>query len=155
MTTKNWSSDHRTRKSVILVRSFYFHQKNDSDRFIKVSEPSKQCYKHDSFQLHLTPRCFRDIFNLIGNINYSDLNKHNGGKHGTFNIFAMIIERLRNENEDKTKTQITHSFNHYSENETKIWRQNVLSVQSCVFASSSFSFRNLSNISLGIVVTLT
>ena len=29
-------------------------------------------------------------------------------------------ERLRNENEDKTKTQMTQSFNQYSENETKI-----------------------------------
>ena len=34
-----------------------------------------------------------------------------------------LLERLRNENEDKTKTQI---FNQYSENETKIWRQNIL-----------------------------
>ena len=38
-----------------------------------------------------------------------------------------LIERLRNENEDKTKTQMTQSFNQYSENETKIWRQNILS----------------------------
>ena len=37
-----------------------------------------------------------------------------------------LLERLRNENEDKTKTQMTQSFNQYSENETKIWRQNVL-----------------------------
>ena len=37
-----------------------------------------------------------------------------------------IIERLRNENEDKTKTQMTQSFNQYSENEIKIWRQNIL-----------------------------
>ena len=29
------------------------------------------------------------------------------------------IERLQNENEDKTKTQMTQSFNQYSENETK------------------------------------
>ena len=35
------------------------------------------------------------------------------------------IERLRNENEDKTKTRMTQSFNQYSENETKIWRQNI------------------------------
>ena len=36
------------------------------------------------------------------------------------------IERLRNENKDKMKTQMTQSFNQYSENETKIWRQNIL-----------------------------
>ena len=36
------------------------------------------------------------------------------------------IERLQNENEDKTKTQMMQSFNQYSENETKIWRQNIL-----------------------------
>ena len=35
-------------------------------------------------------------------------------------------ERLRNENEDKTKTQMTQTFNQYSENETEIWRQNIL-----------------------------
>ena len=38
----------------------------------------------------------------------------------------MIIERLRNENKDETNTQMTQSFNQYSENETKIWRQNIL-----------------------------
>ena len=38
----------------------------------------------------------------------------------------MLTERLRNDNEDKTKTQITQSFNQYSENETNIWRQNIL-----------------------------
>ena len=37
-----------------------------------------------------------------------------------------IIEILRNENEDKTKMQMTQSFNQYSENETKIWHQNIL-----------------------------
>ena len=37
-----------------------------------------------------------------------------------------IIERLRNENEDKTKTQMTQSFNQYTENETTVWRQNIL-----------------------------
>ena len=36
------------------------------------------------------------------------------------------IERLRNENEDKTKTQMMQSFTQYSENETKIWHQNIL-----------------------------
>ena len=35
----------------------------------------------------------------------------------------QIIERLRNEDQDKTKTQ---SFNQYSENKTKIWGQNIL-----------------------------
>ena len=38
----------------------------------------------------------------------------------------QIIERLRNENEGQTKTQMTQSFNQYSENETKIWHQNIL-----------------------------
>ena len=37
-----------------------------------------------------------------------------------------IVERLRNESEDKTKTQMTQSFSQYSENETKILPQNVL-----------------------------
>ena len=38
----------------------------------------------------------------------------------------LLLERLRNENEDKPKTQMTQSFNQYSENETKIWCQNIL-----------------------------
>ena len=33
--------------------------------------------------------------------------------------------RLRNENEDKTKTQVTQSLNQYSEKEGKIWLQNI------------------------------
>ena len=37
----------------------------------------------------------------------------------------FLIERLQNENEDKTMTQMTLSFNQFSENETKIWRQNI------------------------------
>ena len=41
----------------------------------------------------------------------------------------FVSERLRNENEDKTKTQMTQSFNEYSENETKIWRQNMTSLK--------------------------
>ena len=58
----------------------------------------------------------------------------------------LLIERLQNENKDKTKTQMTQSFNRYSEKETKIWGLIYSkSVQSCVFVSSSFSFRNLSN----------
>ena len=51
-----------------------------------------------------------------------------------------LLERLRNENKDKTKTQMKQSFNQYSENETKYPK----SIQSCVFVLSSFSFRNLS-----------
>ena len=38
----------------------------------------------------------------------------------------LAIERLRNENIDKTKTQMKQSFNQYSENERKIWLQNIL-----------------------------
>ena len=46
---------------------------------------------------------------------------------GTISASVLVtIERLRNENEDKTKMQITQSFNQYTENETKIWRQNIL-----------------------------
>ena len=52
------------------------------------------------------------------------------------------IERLRNENEAKTKTQ---SFNQYSENETKIWRQNILNQFNRV---SSFCYRSHFVISL-------
>ena len=48
---------------------------------------------------------------------------------------TRIIERLRNENEDKTKTQMTQSFNQYSENENKIWRQNILNQFNCVSSS--------------------
>ena len=40
-------------------------------------------------------------------------------------LTERLIKRLRNENEDKTKTQMTQSFNQYFENETKIWRQNI------------------------------
>ena len=36
------------------------------------------------------------------------------------------IERLRNQSEDMTKTQMTQLFNQYSESETKIWCQNIL-----------------------------
>ena len=36
---------------------------------------------------------------------------------------SSSIERLQNENEDKTKTQ---SFNQYSGNETNIWCQNII-----------------------------
>ena len=36
-----------------------------------------------------------------------------------------MIERLRNEDENKMETQMTESFNQYSENETKIWRQSI------------------------------
>ena len=56
----------------------------------------------------------------------------------------VALERLRNENEDKAKTQMTQSFNQYSENETKIWRQNILNQFNRVFVLSSFLFRNLS-----------
>ena len=39
----------------------------------------------------------------------------------------LITQKLRNENENKkTKTQMTQSFTQYSENETKSWRQNIL-----------------------------
>ena len=40
-------------------------------------------------------------------------------------VLPDVIERLRNENENKTETQMTQSFNQYSENETKIWRQSI------------------------------
>ena len=56
-----------------------------------------------------------------------------------------IIERLRYENEDKTKTQMTQSFNQYSENYTKIWRQNILNQFNRVSSSCLRSFRNLSD----------
>ena len=48
--------------------------------------------------------------------------------HGSMAVrdIYWTLERLRNENEDKTKTQMTQSFNQYSENETKIWHQNIL-----------------------------
>ena len=41
-------------------------------------------------------------------------------------IVLSHLEKLPNENEDKTKTKMTQSFNQYSENEIKIWRQNIL-----------------------------
>ena len=56
-----------------------------------------------------------------------------------------IIERLRNENEDKTKTQMTQSSDQYSENETKIWYQNILNQFNRV---SSSCIRSLFVISL-------
>ena len=34
-------------------------------------------------------------------------------------------ERLRNENEDNTKMQMTQSLSQYSENNTKIWSKNI------------------------------
>ena len=53
-----------------------------------------------------------------------------------FNVLLQILlERLRNENEDKTKTKMTQSFNQYSENETKIWRQNILNQLNSVSSS--------------------
>ena len=38
---------------------------------------------------------------------------------------SEAIERLRNENDDKTKTQMTQSFDQDYENETTIWCQNI------------------------------
>ena len=40
-------------------------------------------------------------------------------------VLPDVIERLQNENENKTETQMTQSFNQYSENETKIWCQSI------------------------------
>ena len=51
-------------------------------------------------------------------------------------VHLLVIERLRNENEDKTKTQMTQSFNQYSENETKIWHQNIINQFNRVSSSS-------------------
>ena len=45
------------------------------------------------------------------------------------------LEKLRNKNEDKTKTQMTQSFDQYSEDETKIWRQNILNQFNLVSSS--------------------
>ena len=57
-----------------------------------------------------------------------------------------ILERLRNENKDKTKTQMTQSFNQYSENETKILRQNILNqFNRLVFLRSQFVIERLRN----------
>ena len=45
----------------------------------------------------------------------------------------------------RTKTRrMTQSFNQYSENETKIWHQNILNQFNRVIVLSSFSFRSLS-----------
>ena len=41
-------------------------------------------------------------------------------------IYRFLTGKLRDEKEDKMKTQMTQSFNQYSENETKIWQQNIL-----------------------------
>ena len=49
------------------------------------------------------------------------------------------IERLQYKNEDKMKTEMTQLFNQYSENETKIWRQNILNQFNRV---SSFCLRS-------------
>ena len=49
---------------------------------------------------------------------------------------CLVIERLRTESKDKRKTQMTQSFNQYSENETKIWRQNILNQFNGVSSSS-------------------
>ena len=45
------------------------------------------------------------------------------------------IERLRNENDDKTKTQMMQSLNQCSENETKNWHQNILNQFNCMSSS--------------------
>ena len=50
-------------------------------------------------------------------------------KSSVLNRLSVVmerLERLQNENEDKTIRQMTQSFNQNSENETKIWRQNIL-----------------------------
>ena len=70
-------------------------------------------------------------------------------------LLKRILERLRIENEDKTKTQMTQStqsFNQYSENETKVWRRNILNQfnrvsSSCLrshFVISLLPIRNIS-----------
>ena len=56
-----------------------------------------------------------------------------------------ITRRLRNENEDETKTQRTQSFNQYSENEAKIWRQNILNQFNSVSSSCLRSHFVISN----------
>ena len=52
---------------------------------------------------------------MISSTNFTEASK----------FLNSIVERLQNENEDKTKTQMTQSFNQYSENEIKIWHQNM------------------------------
>ena len=56
-----------------------------------------------------------------------------GNRYRCGNVPLAALERLRNENEDKTKTQMTQSFN--KKNETKIWRQNILKQFNCVSSS--------------------
>ena len=51
---------------------------------------------------------------------------HNAAQNQCNSVISDILERLRNENEDETKAQMTQSFSQYSENEAKIWGQNIL-----------------------------
>ena len=63
------------------------------------------------------------------------------GLYTKLSVILSLLDGLQNENEEKRKTLMTQSFNHYSENETEAWRQNILNQFSPV---SSFSFHNLS-----------
>ena len=58
-------------------------------------------------------------------VNLCGIRNIKNSSSSTYHVMQQL-ERLRNENEDKTKTRMTQSFNQYSENETKIWRQNIL-----------------------------
>ena len=51
---------------------------------------------------------------------------HNAAQNQCISVISDTLERLRNENEDETKAQMTQSFSQYSKNETKIWGQNIL-----------------------------
>ena len=68
---------------------------------------------------HLTKNYYHPVLDL-----WSLIYKHFSNQRPSSASYSL--ERLRNENEDKTKTQMTQSFNQYSENETKIWHQNIL-----------------------------
>ena len=118
------SAKHQERKKIFLT--FYSTIKYNFQIFLEI-KPNDHYYSENGCLVFATLHNCLAIF---------------ASNHEV--VLYSATKRLRNENKDKTKTQMTQSFNQYSENESKIWRQNILN-QSCVFVLSSFSFRNLSN----------
>ena len=73
---------------------------------------------------------------------------------GLWELPVYILETLRNENEDKTKTQMTQLFNQYCENETKIWRQIIQNQFNRVSSSCLRSHFVISLLSRGLHVSI-
>ena len=98
---------------------------SDSENFY---HPKFDWYTEMSSLADINPKSYHLIaFELVNPLLYIYFHFFERSEAYVGLCFATsLIERLRNESEDKTKTQMTQSFDQYSENETKIWLQNIL-----------------------------